>query len=349
MPERARAANGRHLERLLGRERLRIHRRDLLQLGREVHLLEHIEIVVAARRAVGARARPAMSSAQHTSAPARRRSPVSCCSTGSAPRPRRAPSGSPCRPSSTHTPCAATVRPFSTPRRSSTSVGRHIALGHQFVVLLLGFREMNHQRRVVAVGQRPRRPSASRRNWCRARAAPRPARSADRSGSARRNFSVRFSASAGVLASGDREADDRLARARRACRLPSWPPPPLPRSSTCRCTWSCRDSSISRQARRVPQRTKSGRDVLRFGGKDEFLQPVLQPQVVRDAAEQRHRRMRVGIDQARARGSRRAGRALLGLKPLVDLGPVPTATMRSPAIATAPFSITRRCASIVIT
>ena len=59
----------------------------------------------------------------------------------------------------------------------------------------------------------------------------------------------------------------------------------------------------------MPQRTKSADDVFGFGREDEFLQPVLQPQVVGDAAEQRHGGVRVGVDQARARGSRRAGRA----------------------------------------
>ncbi len=40
-------------------------------------------------------------------------------------------------------------------------------------------------------------------------------------------------------------------------------------------------------------------DVAGFGGKDVFLEPVLQPQVVRDAAEQDHSGVRVGIDQPR--------------------------------------------------
>ena len=58
--------------------------------------------------------------------------------------------------SSTQTQCAATVRPLKTPSASSVCGGRRVALGQLVVVLLLGFGEVDQQRRVVLVGQRAR-------------------------------------------------------------------------------------------------------------------------------------------------------------------------------------------------
>ena len=138
------------------RQRLRIHRGDLLQLGREIHLLEHVEIVVAARRTV--RTEPH----RQIRAPASAitgATPLASfmlldgqCATPTPRAFRIAMSAS-----STQTQCAATVRPLKTPSVSSTFVGRHVALGQRVVVLLLRLREVDDQRRVVFVGQRARR------------------------------------------------------------------------------------------------------------------------------------------------------------------------------------------------
>ena len=51
-PERAGAAERRHFEGGFRGQSLRVAADDFLQLGREVHLFEHIEIVVAARGSV---------------------------------------------------------------------------------------------------------------------------------------------------------------------------------------------------------------------------------------------------------------------------------------------------------
>ena len=59
------------------------------------------------------------------------------------------------------------------------------------------------------------------------------------------------------------------------------------------------DSIISSAARRVPARTNSGETVLASAGKDVLVQPVHQREVVRQPAVQRHRRVGVGVDQAR--------------------------------------------------
>ena len=71
--------------------------------------------------------------------------------------------------------------------------------------------------------------------------------------------------------------------------------------------------------RRVPQRTKSARHVLGLGGEDELLQPVLQLQIVGDAAEEAHRGMRVGVDQPGREYGVRTVQALLRLEARVDL------------------------------
>ena len=55
---------------------------------------------------------------------------------------------------------------------------------------------------------------------------------------------------------------------------------------------------ISSAASRVPVRTNAGDTVLASAGKDVFLQPVHQREVVGQAAIQDHRRVRVRVDQA---------------------------------------------------
>ena len=80
------------------------------------------------------------------------------------------------------------------------------------------------------------------------------------------------------------------------------------------------ESIISRHARRVPHRTKSGVTFLASAGKDEFVQPVLHLHVVGDAAEQRHGGVGVGVDQARHQDGVRAVEVLAGLKLLLDVG-----------------------------
>ncbi len=69
----------------------------------------------------------------------------------------------------------------------------------------------------------------------------------------------------------------------------------------------------------MPQRTKSGVHVLGFGGEDEFLQPVLQAEVVGDAAEQAHGGVGVGVDQAGRKDGFGPVEALLRLELRVDL------------------------------
>ena len=66
------------------------------------------------------------------------------------------------------------------------------------------------------------------------------------------------------------------------------------------------DSIISSAASRVPMRTNSGDTVLASAGKDVFLQPVHQRQVVGEAAIHHHRRVRVRVDQSREHDLSRA-------------------------------------------
>ena len=75
---RARAQDGRHRDGLLGRDYGGIAGAHLLQIGRQVHFFHHVEIVVAAGRAVGAEA-DRNAERQEASPPARCRWPVSCC------------------------------------------------------------------------------------------------------------------------------------------------------------------------------------------------------------------------------------------------------------------------------
>ena len=70
----------------------------------------------------------------------------------------------------------------------------------------------------------------------------------------------------------------------------------------------------------MPQRTKSGVTFLASAGKMNLLQPVLQAQIVGDAAEQRHGGVRVGVDQAGREDGVGPVEALLGLEARVDLG-----------------------------
>ena len=61
-----------------------------------------------------------------------------------------------------------------------------------------------------------------------------------------------------------------------------------------------------------------GRDVLGLGREDVFLEPVLQPEVVGDAAEQGHGGVGVGVDEAGSDQRIGAVQTLPGLKAAVD-------------------------------
>src|SRR5579863_2249594 len=108
-------------------------------------------------------------------------------------------------------------------------------------------------------------------------------------------------------------------------------------------------SSISRQPSRVPQRTKSAETFLASAGKMNFSSQSCRR---RSSAMPRNSDMaacvwvliRPGARMASGRSRRCFGWYLASISALL-----PTATMWSPTMATAPFSITRRCGSSVIT
>ena len=64
-----------------------------------------------------------------------------------------------------------------------------------------------------------------------------------------------------------------------------------------------------------------GRDVLLLGGENVFLEPILQTQIVGDSAEQRHRRVAVGVDEAGRDEIVGPVDTLFRLKALFDLRP----------------------------
>ncbi len=63
-----------------------------------------------------------------------------------------------------------------------------------------------------------------------------------------------------------------------------------------------------------------GRNVFGFGGYDVVLQPVLQFQIVGNAAEKRHRRVSVGVDQARREDGVAGVEAVLRLPGTIEIG-----------------------------
>src|ERR1043166_7978966 len=108
-------------------------------------------------------------------------------------------------------------------------------------------------------------------------------------------------------------------------------------------------SSISRHARRVPQRTKSALTFLASAGKMNFSSQSCSR---RSSAIPRNRLIAACVWVLIKPGARiasgRSSRCLVLYFALISAR-VPTATMRWPFTATAPFSITRCCASSVMT
>src|SRR5664279_1980 len=109
------------------------------------------------------------------------------------------------------------------------------------------------------------------------------------------------------------------------------------------------ESSISRHPRRVPQRTKSAVTFLLSAGKMNFSS---QSCSLRSSAMPRKRLMAACVWVLISPGARMAsGRSsrCFAVKRASISAFVPTPSMRSPLTATAPFSMTWRCASIVMT
>ncbi len=63
-----------------------------------------------------------------------------------------------------------------------------------------------------------------------------------------------------------------------------------------------------------------GRNILGFGGEDELFQPILQPQVIGDAAKQRHGCVCVCVDQARREDGVGAVQAPHARESCIDFG-----------------------------
>ena len=108
-------------------------------------------------------------------------------------------------------------------------------------------------------------------------------------------------------------------------------------------------SSISRQPRRVPQRTKSGETFLASAGKMYFSS---QSWSFWSSAMPRKSDMAACVWVLIRPGARMASgrsRRCFGWKRASISAFVPTATMRSARMATAPFSMTRCCGFSVMT
>ena len=106
------------------------------------------------------------------------------------------------------------------------------------------------------------------------------------------------------------------------------------------------DRIISAQARLVPSRDEIGADELALDRHHVAHQPDVEPQVVGEAAQQRHRRVRVGVDEAR---HDHAPAAVDRLGRFVLVPDLADGENRACAIATDPDAYTVNCSSIVRT
>ena len=153
-----------------------------------------------------------------------------------------------------------------------------------------------------------------------------------------------------VLVVGHGEVEPRLAEDGAQARTGRRPRRRRTRSSTCPRTSSCRPRTISSAREERPGLHEARRDVLRLGREDELREPVHERQVVRDAAQEVHRGVRVRVDEpGQDDGTRTGDSSASENRETRARSGVPTATIAPSLIATAPGEKTRSVPSIVRT
>ena len=196
----------------------------------------------------------------------------------------------------THTPCAASVRGPHRPTSLQVPRRRRVGQGQRRVDLGAGLGQVDEQRHLVLVGQGAAR--LQRRGLQRVERVRRHRRRDQRRGpsTAVMNRSVRASPSSGVLASGHRELDDRLAEDAAEAGLARGASDLLLEVVHVGEGGRARPDHLERgQPRAGPDERR--RDRLGLGREDVLLQPVHQVEVAAQPAEQHHRRVPVGVDQ----------------------------------------------------